>query len=393
MALHPLHDDFIARAQKIAAVAERDVDMSERDNEFPAALAGVIREVQMNRLLRPRRYGGFGMGPRTFAEVVRTVARSSSAAAWLTFFIPLHEQWVAYLVPKARKEIYDSNGFVADVFGPIGQVEPVEGGVLLSGQWNWGSGIGFCEWAGLGAMVQVPGYGDVPQPCLVTVGSGQFEIIRNWNSFGLRGTGSHAVKVVKAFVPWDRILPVVTAKATGKPLGGEFDEDEPVYRQPFTASFLLGFLAIALGGAERVMEELIARTKKRERARDGVKEWESPVTQRNIAELDIRRLQIESAYERYVGRLEQCVERGESVIPEAEEQQLGALRSFAVREASELALRAFELLGGSAAYKGDPIERFARDLFMVRVHISQIYEDHMVSYGRTIFGLPSSVIG
>jgi len=386
------HEEFIKHAQQIGALAEAEVNDSEQNAGFSEAFPQLIRAGHLNRLLRPRQYGGYGMGPRTFAEVIRTVARHSSAAAWLTYFIPLHEQWVSFLHPEARQEIFASDGFIADIFSPIGRIEYVEGGVRISGQWNWGSGILFCEWVGLGAIVDVPGHGG-PQPCLVTVNKSQFEVIRNWASFGLRGTGSHAVKVENVFVPWKMILPVISAKKTLTPVGGDYDPTEPIYRQPFMPSFLLGFIAIALGGAERITEELINRTHKRERVIFGAKEWESPVSQRNIAEIDAKRLSIERAYNSYIGRLEECVASGQAILSEREENQMGVTRATAVREASELALRAFELLAGAAAYQGDPIERFARDLFMVRIHIAQIYEDHLVAYGRTIYGLSGHPLG
>lgn len=269
----------------------------------------------------------------------------------------------------------------------------MDGGVRLSGQWNWGSGILFCDWVGLGAMVKVPGHGDEPQPCLVTVHKSQFEVIRNWDSFGLRATGSHAVKVSNAFVPWSKILPVVSAKMSGIPVDGHYEPETPIFRQPFMASFLMGFIAIAMGSAERMMDELIERTKKRQRAMYGTKEWGSLLTQRNIGELDAKLEMIRAGYDRYVSRLEECVAKGESVLPDADEMRLGALRAKVVAESRDLCFRAFELLGGSAAYKGDPVERFPRDMFMVSVHITQAYEDHMAARGRTIFGLPGGVIG
>jgi len=74
-------------------------------------------------------------------------------------FTALHEQWVAYLDPKGRQEIYDSDGFTADIFFPIGKVDYVDGGVKLSGQWNWGSGVKWDDWIGLGAFVEVAGHG------------------------------------------------------------------------------------------------------------------------------------------------------------------------------------------------------------------------------------------
>ncbi len=387
------HDDFLQAAARVGAYAEEVAAQADRDSGFPAEFGELIRSQQLHRLLRPRAHGGHAQGPRTFAEVIRKVAYHNCAAAWLAYFFPLHEQWVAYLPAAARTQVFESDGFVADIFGPIGQVTYVDGGVKLSGQWNWGSGILFCDWVGLGASVKVPGHGDAPQPCLVTVHKSQFEVIRNWDCFGLRATGSHAVKVQDVFVPWSMVLPVTSTKVGGQPVDGHYESEAPIFRQPFMASFLMGFIAIALGAAERMMDELLARTKKRQRALYGTKEWESLLTQRNIGELDAKLEMIRAGYDRYVARLEACVKNGESVLDEGEEMRLGALRSMVVAEARDLAFRAFELLGGTAAYKGDPVERIPRDLFMVSVHITQAYEDHMAARGRTMFGVPAGVMG
>ena len=54
---------------------------------------------------------------------------------------------------------------------------------------------------------------------------------------------------------------------------------------PFYPAFYLGFPNMALGGAERLIEEFKKATEKRIRLMDGLRESESPRSQRVIAEI------------------------------------------------------------------------------------------------------------
>lgn len=379
------HDEIIKRAEYIGQIGEAELFEADRRGGYSVKLKEAILETQLHHLMRPKRYGGFGMGQRTFSEAVKTVARHSVSAAWVAFFMPLHETWVALLPPKGREEIFSEDKLVADIFFPIGTVTYAEGGVRLSGQWNWGSGIDFCEWIGLGAIVNMPGSG--PQPCLVTIRVAEGEIIDNWDTFGLRGTGSKGIKVRDVFVPWHRILPVATAKKTAIPLGGEFDADEPVYRVPFMPGFCLGFGAICVGAMQRLQQELHSRIKARQRVVLGGQEWESPVAQRNLGEVVTQIEQAEALHERYIQQLEDWCRANTPVCHTPDEARLGAWRSSIAKTAAWVGFRTLELLGGAATYKGDIVEVFSRDLMMVSLQVGQLYEDHMMFYGRTQYGL------
>ena len=381
------HEDMVARAEHIGQQAGLEVAEAERRGGFSLQLRDIVHQAQIHKLLRPKRYGGFALGPRTFSEVVRVVARHNASAAWLVYFTALHEQWVAFLAPKGRQEIYDSDGFTADIFFPIGKVEYVDGGVKLSGQWNWGSGVKWDTWIGLGAMVEVPGFEGGPQPCLVTVNTRDIEIVGEWDPFGLRGTGSHTVRCENVFVPWHMVLPLAHVKKTGQPVGGDVETDAPIYRIPFMPMFTVGFGAIAVGVCQRIAEEVKQRVRDRQRVLYGVKEWESPIAQRNVAELLVKKDSIEALQERYVQQLEAWDAANTPVVPEADRNRPNAWRSLLCLQASELAMHAFDLLGGAATTRGDPIEIAARDLVMLRIHVGQLYDDNMLSYGRAEYGL------
>ena len=381
------HEEMVARAEKIGQQAALEVPEAERRGGFSLALRDAVHQAQIHKLLRPKRYGGFALGPRTFSEVVRVVARHNASAAWLVYFTALHEQWVAYLDPKGRKAVYDSDGFTADIFFPIGKVEYVEGGVQLSGQWNWGSGVKWDTWIGLGALVEVPGFAGGPQPCLVTVNTSEIEIVGEWDPFGLRGTGSHTVRCADVFVPWHRVLPLAHIKGTGQPIGGDVEADAPIYRVPFMPMFTVGFGAIAVGAVQRMAEEVKQRVHDRQRVLYGVKEWESPIAQRNVAEFLTKKDAIEALQERYVQQLEAWDAANTPIVSEADRNRPNAWRSWMCREASQLAFRAMEMLGGAATTRGDVLEIYARDLVMLLIHVGQLYDDNMLSYGRAEYGL------
>lgn len=381
------HEEMLARAEKIGQLAALEVADAERRGGFSLTLRDAVHQAQIHKLLRPKRYGGFALGARTFSEVVRVVARYNASAAWLVYFTALHEQWVAFLDPKGRKEIYDSDGFTADIFFPIGKVEYVEGGVKLSGQWNWGSGVKWDSWIGLGALVEVPGFAAGPQPCLVTVNTRDIETVGEWDPFGLRGTGSHTVRCADVFVPWHRVLPLLHVKTTGQPVGGDVEQEAPIYRVPFMPMFTVGFGSIAVGAVQRIAEEVKQRVRDRQRVLYGVKEWESPIAQRNVAELLTRKDAIEALQERYVQQLEAWDLANTPIVPEADRNRPNAWRSWMCREASQIAFRAIEMLGGAATTRGDVLEIYSRDLFMLLIHVGQLYDDNMLAYGRAEYGL------
>lgn len=117
-----------------AQLAEAEAVEADRNARFSDALFHRYQEQGLHRLLRPWRHGGASVRPRTFMEMVRTVAYQSVPAGWLFYFYPIHEAWVAYLPQNRQAEIYGSEKLVVDVFTPLGKVTPDGDGFRLSGE-------------------------------------------------------------------------------------------------------------------------------------------------------------------------------------------------------------------------------------------------------------------
>jgi alkylation response protein AidB-like acyl-CoA dehydrogenase len=378
--------ELLQAATEWAQGAEAEALEADRNARFSEALIASYHQKGFHRLLRPRRYGGHGLRPRSFMEFVRRVGYHNVAAAWLAYFYPIHEAWVAFLPPEGRRRIFASDGLVVDVFTPLGKAEPEGEGFRLSGEWKFASGVLYAEWIGLGAMVPLDG--GPPQPCLMAVPVSQVEIVENWDTLGLRATGSHGIRAEGVYVPREMILPLIPVVSTGKPLGGEYDEEEPLYRVPFMPMFLMGFPALALGGVERLVEMFAERTRKRARIYQmGAKEAENASGIRSMAELHLRLETLKALYDRYANQLEAWVEEGCSVVEDVERERMFALRGAMARGAADLATQVLTTLGGTAVYKGDKVELFVRDLLTVACHTTHLYEDALQGYGKSLLGL------
>ncbi|MBE3563772.1 MAG: acyl-CoA dehydrogenase [Hydrogenibacillus schlegelii] len=379
-------EEWIERAKKIGEIAEAEADEADRNGRFSDRVAQAIKDTEIQKLVRPRKYGGHSQTPRLFAEVIRTVGRYNLSAGWLTFFYPIHEIWVGYLHPEGRKEIFHDGGLVADVIAPVGRAERDGSGYRVYGRWNFASGILWAGWIGLGAIARRP-EGSAPEPMLFAVRVSELKIIKNWDTLGLRATASHGVEADGVWVPDRRVLPYAEVYA-GKPIGGEMDDDEPSYRVPFMPYFAYGFVALALAGAERLVEIFQEKTENRIRVYEGgAKEVEKREKQRLLGVFKAQLDAANALFERYLDQLDAWMQEGRTSISEAERNRMFAWRAQTIEMCADLARKVMNALGGTALYKGDPAERFVRDILMLSSHAAHQYEDAMWAYGATSLGL------
>jgi hypothetical protein len=380
---------WLAVAERIGQIAEAEATEADKNGHFSPKVAEAIVEGEINMLLRPRVYGGNFIGVRNFSHIVRKVASHSVAAAWLTKFFAVHDVWPAYLPPKGRDVVLGNHELVADVFAPIGRLEKDGDGYRLYGQWNFASGVLWSEWIGLGALADLTGDGPEYVMAVVSTKDPNLKKIHNWDTLGLRATGSIGVDLDGAYIPEHLLLRGKDIFEKGKPMGGEYDPEDPVYRMPFMQLFLVGFPSIALGVMERLIAIFKERTEKRVRVFNGGKdEKKASGSQRLLAEMQIEYRAAEGLLDRYIEALEQWQEEGKTVATEDERMELFALRSQLARMAADMAMKVILTLGGTSIFKGDPVELFVRDVIAFAAHPTQLWEDAMSAYGSTQFEGP-----
>src|SRR5690242_15473705 len=91
---------------------------------------------------------------------------------------------------------------------PRGQARPVEGGYMVKGPWGYGSTIYHADYAHCGCIVMIDGKpkldeSGAPFALLTHLPTSEIELTGNWDTLGLRATGSfdYKTKAPEVFVP------------------------------------------------------------------------------------------------------------------------------------------------------------------------------------------------
>lgn len=380
-----LYDEMMLKAKRIGEAAELESREADKNSTISPNIANIIRQEEIQRLIWPKEYGHAQLDWRTFVDLVSKVGYYNLSAAWLTYFFSAHNAWVNYYPKEIRDEVYNQGGFVADVFAPIGKVEAVEGGYTITGTYNFVSGINYSDWVGVGAIMKFDD-SEKPERVGILLKVSDLKVEQTWDSFGLRGSGSNTLIVDNIFVEPNKILRFSKIIANSQPQEENFDENYLYFNTPFYPGFYVGFAAMAIGGAERVVEEFEKHTAGRVRF-SGVKEKESPTSQRVLSELSLELLTVKSLMNEYITMME--TDKGGPY----EGAKYKAIRAKIIDKCANIGVKSLLTLGGHALLKGHPVELFTRDLMAIATHITSLYEDGIHGYGRHLFGVETNIQG
>ncbi|KKK39944.1 hypothetical protein WQ57_01335 [Mesobacillus campisalis] len=371
---------LIEKAREAGQLAESEVAASEFNASVSQNFVNKLIETGITRANLPKEYGGPQISLRGLGEIVRTLAYYNISAAWVGYFYPLHNSLPAHLPQEGRDEIINSNDLIVDVFAPVGQVIVVDGGIRLTGTYNYASGVNFAEWIGLGAFAQLP-ESDRPEFIMGFMRKDEVQVNENWNTFGLRGSGSNQVVATDVFIPRSRVLRLEVANDTRRPpAGSNYDPDYPYYHVPFFSAFYLGFPNMTLGGAKRLLDEYKKRTEARVRIH-GENEKDSPRSQRILAHLMLEYKKANGLMEQYYDLLETYETEGPY-----DKGEFSSIRAEIIKICQDIATTIMVSLGGSSLAKNETIEVFVRDIIGVATHVTSLYEDALYTYGRNLYG-------
>ena len=132
----------VRRVEAVASVLEGAAAETEVLGRLSDASVSAARRAGLMRLLQPVEHGGFAVHPREFAEAVMATASYCGATGWVAGVVGVHPWEIAMLDPRVGQEVWgvDQDTWVASPYTPSGIAEPVEGGYVLNGRWQFSSG-------------------------------------------------------------------------------------------------------------------------------------------------------------------------------------------------------------------------------------------------------------
>jgi len=380
-----IYRKLMESAKKIGQLAEKESKQADKNSTISQNVVDAIVDEGINKLILPKDYGWPQIDFTTFSDIVKTVGYHNLSAAWLTYFFALHNSWVAFLPKYRMDEIVNDGGLLADIFAPIGKVRRCDGGFLLSGKWNFVSGINYSEWVSLGGLYQEEG-ADQPERLGLCCRVSELTVKNDWDYLGLRGTGSNTVVAENVFIPEDMVFRYSTLMEKRRPNNLEVDEDYLYYDVPFFSAFFMGFPSMAIGAAERLLDEFKTRTQKRVRLNTNAREVESAKPQRVLAELMVKHKASLAFMKEYIQMLD--TDNGQYHPSE-----YMSLRVKIIQNCVDIAIKVTSSLGATALINGSIIETMTRDLIAISTHLTSLYEDGIEVYGKYLFDIDSFVLG
>ncbi|MBT3426384.1 MAG: hypothetical protein HOL98_18430 [Gammaproteobacteria bacterium] len=207
----------------------------------------------------PAVYGGAELDVLDNLKVIEQLSYADSALGWSAMIYSKTAHLGAAMPEHWARQVYSHQGegetqvcpITAGAAAPTGKGRKVDGGIMVTGRWAWGSGAYHADWIAGGTLVE--DNGEIVrlangQPAVHLVFFKREEVLlhENWDPSGLRGTGSSDFEVTEVFVPEGRwmVLDGITRVL-----------DTPLYRFPALSYFAAAVAVVPLGIARRALDD------------------------------------------------------------------------------------------------------------------------------------------
>lgn len=363
----------VARVEAVADELEAAAGETEKLGMLSDRSVSAIKSAGLIRMLQPKEHGGYQAHPREFGEAVMAAASHCGASGWVAGVVGVHPWEIAMLDPRVGQEVWgeDQDTWVSSPYTPQGIADPVDGGYILNGRWQFSSGSDHADWVFLGALTG-DGSGRpaaAPEYLHVILPRKDYEILQDsWQVIGLEGTGSKDVVVQGAFIPTYRtvvhadVLSGAAAERTGR--------TETLYKLPFNVLFPLGISSAVIGIAEGALGLHLAYQRQRVNA-GGVQQKSDPYSLFAISEAAA---EIAASRSQLLDGITRAFEQVDGGTPVSHLQSAEVRRNQvatawrAVRAVDEIFARS----GGNAGRRDNPLQRFWRDAHMGLQHFIHV---------------------
>ena len=360
--------ELLRRVEPIGLDASSRADEIESLRRLPDDLAHALVGTGIFRAWVPTVYGGDGADAMTVLDAIEALSFHDGSTGWCAAIGATTSLTAAFLPPEFALEIFGDPLAVTGGFAmPAGRGVPVDGGIVVNGLWQWGSGTSHCTWIGGGCIVEGAG---AP---FVFFERDQVELLDTWRVAGLKGTGSTDYTVTDAFVPEGRWVHVLKAEPV---------VDGPLYRMPFMGLLALGVCMVTLGLARRAQHELVELA-------GGKKPSGSSKTlaERQVVQAEVART--EAAWRSAHALIREVVEEATEIgVTDEMRRRIRLAATDATWRSAEAVDRMYHAGGGSAIHESHPLQRVFRDVHVATQH-GMVAERTYEPVGRMALGLPT----
>jgi len=313
-----------------------------------------FKKIGVYRAMVPKRFGGDEKNPMQFLQMVEAIAEADGSAGWVASF-GMNPAYLAALPPETVDKVW-ANGpdvvFAGGIFPPQ-PAQKVDGGFLVNGRWQWGSGCMGASVLGVGIM---PADGQ-SLPRMAVLPRDQVKIEPTWDVIGMVGTGSHDLVVENVVVPEEWTFT----------RGGAPTVDAPFFRYPSLA-FAAQVLSVNTLGLARAALNIVEQTANQRVSVTGAPNLgDRSYVQIEIAKAEAKVRASRAFFYEATEDAWMAIEAGGK--PTRDQTSLIRLAtSHLTHECADAIRAAYQVCGMTSTYNDHPLSRIYRDAAMCTQH-------------------------
>lgn len=378
----PTAEELVRRAHEMIPMLRERADGVEKARSVPKDIVQSFKDAGFFKILQPARWGGYEMSPEVFYRVLMELGRGCCNSSWVMMILGIHQWESGHIDERACEDVWgeDNEVIIGSSYAPFGTATPVEGGYRLNGRWLTSSGCDHAQWSFIGAHIR-DGDGPPKDHHSFLVPRTDYEIIDDWHTFGLSGTGSKSLELKDVFVPDYRHHSIIDYSLSDR---GE------MYLWPFNMIFFTAGSSILTGYAEGAIDIYAEQMKTKKSVFAG----NMPVVMNpNVrSRLGNAAALVRSCRARILNMMTETtplVMRRE-LIPEADRVNYMMDSSSVGRDCQQAVLLLYNASSAKGIFLNNPIQRVLRDTLAAANHTTQNADDHAGILGGFLLdqGLP-----
>ncbi|MBL4801941.1 MAG: acyl-CoA dehydrogenase family protein [Emcibacter sp.] len=364
---------------------------SDRLGRPPEHIVQMLRKVGAYKLTVPKEYGGLGVDMKTWMDVVTEIGRGDAGVAWgVTLNASCSWVFSSFFPKHIVDEVFsDPDAVLAGVFtGRKLTSRPVKGGIFIDeGTWFFNSGVYEATWDLLG-VTMFDEAGEPIGPGIALVPMSDVHILNDWNTTGIRGSGSSNVTMKNVFIPNERIIPLFPLMDGSYPL----TNDSAIASVPFAPAMVSILSYPILGAGLHMLEHFLETLPRRDiKLTTYTKAAEAPVTHLILGEasgkIEAGRLLIENG----VKEMTDYATRGE-IMPQLLRAKVCRDTALAERLIWEGVDQLATVSGGSFSWMGNLGNRLWQDVKVGTLHPMISLSTNYEMYGGLLVGMETPLM-
>ncbi|HEY0362580.1 MAG TPA: hypothetical protein VGC83_09895 [Solirubrobacteraceae bacterium] len=382
-------DELVARAAAMRDTLRGRQAECEALGRLPDETNGDYIEAGFFRVIQPRRFGGFELGLQAFLRVAVELSRGCPSSGWVYALTAGHAHTVTMWPEQGQIELFGDGEFRCPLSNLPARAVRVDGGYRLDGWWDYGSGCDTATHFIGGVAVE----GEPGHTRWAAFPRAAYSIVDNWDTLGMRGTGSRRVVVEDLLVPEHHTVASPNPERPVPEFPGRAVHENPIYRGGTIMPLLVSEpAAVAVGIAQGAIDHYIEILQtRRQYGPASPLRRELTMFQRDLGQatalVDTAEAALMQMAATWTAQAHAVVERGIETTDEDQRRLLMICQQI-VELCAEAVDIVFRTAGTSATRKGEAIERCFRDVNMIRTHVTMQFDRTFENVGQMRLGLP-----